>query len=118
MAKGSIEREGNAMKIADNVFIVTGGSSGLGAGTARMLAEAGAKVVIADLREPEALAENVLFHKTDVSDEASAQAAGQAAQDRFGGLHGLINCAGVAPSERVVGRNGPHGLDSFARTIS
>ncbi len=105
------------MKIANNVFIVTGASSGLGAATARMLAEAGGKVVIADLREPEALAENTLFHKTDVSDEASAQSAIQAAQERFGGLHGLVNCAGVAPSERVVGKTGPHGLDSFAKTI-
>jgi len=105
------------MKIANNVFIVTGASSGLGAATARMLAEAGGKVVIADLREPDALAENMLFHKTDVSDEASAQSAIQATQERFGGLHGLVNCAGVAPSERVVGKTGPHGLDSFAKTV-
>jgi len=105
------------MKIENNVFIVTGASSGLGAATARMLAEAGGKVVIADLREPEALTENTLFHKTDVADGASAESAIQAAQARFGGLHGLINCAGVAPSERVVGKTGPHGLDSFARTI-
>ena len=105
------------MKIENNVFIVTGGSSGLGAATARMLAEAGGKVVIADLREPDALPEGALFHKTDVADEASAQATIQAAQERFGGLHGLVNCAGVAPSERVVGKTGPHGLDSFARTI-
>jgi NAD(P)-dependent dehydrogenase (short-subunit alcohol dehydrogenase family) len=106
------------MKIQNNTFIVTGGSSGLGAATARMLAEAGGKVVIADLREPEALAESMLFHKTDVSDEASAQGAIDAARDRFGGLHGLVNCAGVAPSERVVGKTGPHGLASFARIVS
>jgi len=105
------------MKIANNVFIVTGASSGLGAATARMLAEAGGKVVIADLREPEGLSETMLFHKTDVADEVSAQNAIQAAQDRFGGLHGLVNCAGVAPSERVVGKAGPHGLDSFAKTV-
>ena len=105
------------MKIENSVFIVTGATSGLGAATARMLAEAGGKVVIADLREPEALSENTLFHKTDVSDEASAQGAIQAAQERFGGLHGLVNCAGVAPSERVVGKTGPHGLDSFAKTV-
>ena len=105
------------MKIAGNVFIVTGASSGLGAATARMLADNGAKVVVADLREPEALADNMVFHKTDVADEAGAQSAIQAAQDRFGGLHGLVNCAGVAPSERVVGKAGPHGLDSFAKTI-
>ena len=106
------------MYIQNNVFIVTGGSSGLGAATAAMLAGAGGKVVIADLREPDALAENTLFHKTDVSDAVSAESAIRTAQDHFGGLHGLINCAGVAPSERVVGKAGPHGLDSFARTIS
>jgi len=106
------------MKIHDNVFIVTGGSSGLGAATAALLAEAGGKVVIADLREPEALAENVLFHKTDVSDATSAEGVIEAARKHFGGLHGLVSCAGVAPSERVVGKAGPHGLDSFARTIS
>jgi NAD(P)-dependent dehydrogenase (short-subunit alcohol dehydrogenase family) len=105
------------MKIQDNVFIVTGGSSGLGAATAALLAEAGGKVVIADLREPDALAENTLFHKTDVSDGASAESAIEAARKHFGGLHGLVNCAGVAPSERVVGKAGPHGLDSFARTV-
>ena len=106
------------MHIQNNVFIVTGGSSGLGAATAAMLAGAGGKVVVADLREPDGLAENTLFHKTDVSDAASAEGAIRAAQEQFGGLHGLINCAGVAPSERVVGKAGPHGLDSFARTIS
>jgi NAD(P)-dependent dehydrogenase (short-subunit alcohol dehydrogenase family) len=107
------------MKIENNVFIVTGASSGLGAATARMLAEAGGRVVVADLREPEAgaLAANMIFQKTDVADEAGAAAAIETATSRFGGLHGLINCAGVAPSERVVGKTGPHALDSFVRTI-
>jgi NAD(P)-dependent dehydrogenase (short-subunit alcohol dehydrogenase family) len=105
------------MKIENNVFIVTGAASGLGNATARMLAEAGGKVVMADLKEPQTLLPNMLFHKTDVADEASATAAIEAAKSKFGGLHGLINCAGVAPSERVVGKAGPHGLESFARTI-
>jgi NAD(P)-dependent dehydrogenase (short-subunit alcohol dehydrogenase family) len=105
------------MKIENSIFIVTGAASGLGNATARMLAEAGGKVLVADLREPDELLPNMLFHKTDVADEASATAAIEAAKSKFGGLHGLINCAGVAPSERVVGRAGPHGLESFSRTI-
>jgi len=105
------------MKIENNVFIVTGAASGLGAATARMLAEAGGKVLAVDLREPDQLLPNMHFHKTDVADEASAASAIAAAKETFGGLHGLINCAGVAPSERVVGKAGPHGLDSFSRTI-
>lgn len=105
------------MKIENNVFIVTGAASGLGNATARMLAEAGGKVVMADLKEPQTLLPNMLFHKTDVADEASATGAIEAAKEKFGGLHGLINCAGVAPSERVVGKAGPHGLESFSRTI-
>jgi NAD(P)-dependent dehydrogenase (short-subunit alcohol dehydrogenase family) len=105
------------MKIENSIFIVTGAASGLGNATARMLAEAGGKVVVADLREPDELLPNMLFHKTDVADEASAAAAIEAAKSKFGGLHGLINCAGVAPSERVVGKAGPHSLESFSRTI-
>ena len=105
------------MKIENSVFIVTGAASGLGNATAKMLADAGGKVVLADLREPQTLAPNMLFHKTDVADEASATSAIEAAKSKFGGLHGLVNCAGVAPSERVVGKAGPHGLDSFSRTI-
>ena len=105
------------MKIENSIFIVTGAASGLGNATARMLAEAGGKVVVADLREPEQLLPNMFFHKTDVADEASATAVIEAATSKFGGLHGLVNCAGVAPSERVVGKAGPHGLESFSRTI-
>lgn len=112
------------MQIQDRVFLVTGGGSGLGAATARLLAEAGAKVVLADLnreageRLAEELGADVRFVVTDVADESSAVNAVQAAISTFGALHGLVNCAGVAPAEKVVGKEGPHRLDSFVRTIN
>jgi NAD(P)-dependent dehydrogenase (short-subunit alcohol dehydrogenase family) len=112
------------MRIEDRVFVVTGGASGLGAATVRMLVAGGAHVVIADLaREAgEALAadlgERARFVPTDVTSEADGQAAVALAGAAFGGLHGLVNCAGVAPSERVLGRAGPHGLAAFTRTVA
>ena len=112
------------MEIADKTFIVTGAASGLGAATAEMLAEAGANVIIADRDQDagqsaaERLGSRVRFHKTDVVSEEDAKAAVQLAEEVFGGLNGLINCAGVAPGEKVLGRDGPHRLESFARTVS
>lgn len=111
------------MEIANQVFIVTGGASGLGAATARMLAAAGGKVVIADLQAEagQALATelgpNALFSTTDVSNEASASQTIALAVSSFGAVHGLINCAGIAPAEKVLGKNGPHSLDLFAKVI-
>jgi len=112
------------MKIENSVFVVTGGGSGLGAATARMLAGAGGRVVLADVNREagEALAAELgtaaAFVATDVTDEASARAAIERAVAHFGGLHGLVNCAGIAPAEKVVGREAPHRLESFARTIN
>ncbi|MCK9285266.1 MAG: 3-hydroxyacyl-CoA dehydrogenase [Rhodocyclaceae bacterium] len=112
------------MQIKDSVFIVTGGASGLGAATAIMLAGAGGKVVIADLNVAagEALAKDLgaaaRFVRTDVADEASGKAAVDAAVNTFGGLHGLINCAGIAPGEKVLGKAAPHPLDLFAKTVT
>ncbi|KAB2964760.1 SDR family NAD(P)-dependent oxidoreductase [Zoogloea sp.] len=111
------------MEIQNNVFVVTGGGSGLGAATARLIVEKGGKVVLADVNKEagEALAAelgaNARFVATDVTNEASAQAA-FAAATALGTLRGLVNCAGVAPAEKVVGREGPHKLESFARTIN
>jgi NAD(P)-dependent dehydrogenase (short-subunit alcohol dehydrogenase family) len=110
------------MQIRDHVFLVTGGGSGLGAATATMLADHGGKVILADVSDSgegvaKQLGANAKFVKTDVTDEASMQAAVDAAVATFGALHGLVNCAGVAPGERVVGRNGPHGLASFERAV-
>src|SRR6185503_7808260 len=110
------------MKIRDNVFLVTGGGSGLGAATAKMLAAEGGRVVIADVADAgdwvaKQLGGAVRFVKADVTDEASMQSAVDLCIAAFGAIHGLVNCAGVAPGERVVGRNGPHALASFERAI-
>jgi NAD(P)-dependent dehydrogenase (short-subunit alcohol dehydrogenase family) len=107
------------MQIKDKVFIVTGGASGLGGITSVWLADRGARVVIADLNQPsQGLSDSVKFITTDVSDSASAKAAVDFACDEFGGLHGLINCAGIAPAEKVLGKEGPHRLESFSRAIT
>lgn len=108
------------MQIRDNVFIVTGGASGLGAGTVRFLAGEGARVVIADLNEAAgtALAQELgaTFIKCDVTAEADGQAA-VAAATALGRLSGLVNCAGIAIASKTVGKNGPHPLDAFEKTI-
>ena len=105
------------MQIQDHAFLVTGGGSGLGAATAAMLAAHGGKVVVADVNEPKELPKGARFVKADVTDEASTQAAVDQCVSAFGAIHGLVNCAGVAPGERVVGRNGPHALASFERAV-
>jgi NAD(P)-dependent dehydrogenase (short-subunit alcohol dehydrogenase family) len=108
------------MQIQGKVFIVTGGASGLGEGTARMLAENGATVVIADMQaeKGEAVAASLggAFVKCDVSNEADGQAVIAKAQS-LGKLMGLINCAGIAPAEKTVGKNGPHALSVYTKTI-
>jgi NAD(P)-dependent dehydrogenase (short-subunit alcohol dehydrogenase family) len=109
------------MDIAGNIFIVTGGASGLGEGTARMLATQGGKVVIADVQadKGQALAKEIggAFVKCDVTQEADAQAA--VAQGlSMGKLMGLVNCAGIAIGAKTVGKDGPHPLASFARVIN
>jgi len=107
------------MQIDGKTLIVTGGGSGLGAATARMLAGAGARVVLADVADAAALAAELGgdYLRTDVTSEADGQAVVDLAVSRFGALHGLVNCAGVVIGEKVVGRDAPHRLDSFARVI-
>jgi NAD(P)-dependent dehydrogenase (short-subunit alcohol dehydrogenase family) len=110
------------MKIESHVFLVAGGGSGLGAATAAMLVAAGGKVVIADIGAggeglARSLGANARFLKTDVTDDAQTQAAVDLCAAQFGAIHGAVNCAGVAPGERVVGKTGPHSLASFERAV-
>lgn len=112
------------MQIANHNFIVSGAASGLGAATASMLIEAGARVMLVDLNaeavaaKAAQLGDNARFAVADISQEAAAKAAVDSALTAFGSLHGLINCAGIVGAEKVLGKNGPHGLDSFSRVIN
>ena len=112
------------MDMQGSVFVVTGGGSGLGAATARMVVEAGGSVVLADVNAEAGQARAVelgsaaRFVLTDVTNEDSARAAFAAAAEAFGPVTGLVNCAGVAPAEKVVGREGAHRLESFAKVIN
>ena len=105
------------MDLKGSTFIVTGGASGLGAGTVRMIVAGGGNAVIADLKEAEGqalateLGKPARFVKTDVADEASAQAAVAAALSSFGGLQGLVGCAGIVHGEKVLGKEGPHAIE-------
>src|SRR5690606_10363275 len=109
------------MEIRNKVFIVTGAASGLGAGTAHMLVAEGAKVILADLQDEagQQLAAELgqTYVHCDVTQEADGQAV-VAAATQAGNLFGLINCAGVAPASRTVGKNGPHELALFQKVIS
>ena len=116
-------RKGTCMQLQNKGVLVTGGASGLGEACVRLLSQAGARVVIADLNEEggtalaRELGNSALFVKTNVVEEESTQAAVKAAVDTFGGLHVEINCAGIGIAERVLGKNGPHSLVSFTRVI-
>ena len=111
------------MKLQGSIFIVTGGASGLGEASVRALHDGGACVVIADLnveageRLAAALGERAVFARTNVADEGDAQAAVELAKARFGGLNGLVNCAGIGSAGKVLGKNGPLPLADFARSI-
>ncbi|HEY0754395.1 MAG TPA: SDR family NAD(P)-dependent oxidoreductase [Ktedonobacteraceae bacterium] len=115
------------MELKNKGVLVTGGASGLGAACVRLLAENGAKVVIADLNsaggeklaaEIHAAGADAAFVQTNVTSEESAQAAVRTAVEQYGGLHILINCAGIGVAERVVGKSGVHSLESFQKVIS
>lgn len=110
------------MQISDQVFLITGGASGLGAATVRMVLANGGRAVIADVNEAlgegmaQASAGRARFIRCDVTSESDARAAVEAAQ-AIGVLGGLVNCAGIGPPARTLGREGPHSLELFERVV-
>jgi NAD(P)-dependent dehydrogenase (short-subunit alcohol dehydrogenase family) len=112
------------MRIEGRTFLVTGGGSGLGGATVRMLAAQGANVIIADInaeagqRVASELGDLVQFAKTDVASAESVESTVSLATKTFGGLHGVINAAGIAVAEKVLGKNGPHPLDLFTKILT
>lgn len=110
------------MQIQNNTFLVAGGGSGLGAATASMLIAHGGRVVIADVNPAgetvaRTLGDDARFIRTDVTDGPQTEAAVDLCISVFGAIHGAINCAGIAPGERVVGKAGPHSLENFERAL-
>jgi NAD(P)-dependent dehydrogenase (short-subunit alcohol dehydrogenase family) len=111
------------MDLRNKTFLITGGGSGLGAGTARLFVESGANVIVAELnaetgRQVAAeLGDQARFVQTDVTSEESVRQALDLALQVFGGLHGAVNCAGIAIAERVVGRDEVHDLGRFAKVV-
>ena len=111
------------MRIEESVFLVTGGASGLGAAVARLVVGLGGRVVVADVNRAAgaamaaSLGAAAVFAPTDVTSEPDARAAVDLALGAFGHLHALINCAGIAPGEKILGRDGPHRLESFSRAV-
>ncbi len=110
------------MQIENHVFLIAGGGSGLGAATAKRLFAQGARVVIADVNDAggwvaKQFGQQGRFIRTDVADETQTQAAVDLCISAFGAINGAINCAGVAPGERVVGKTGPHSLATFERAV-
>ncbi len=112
------------MQLDGSTFIVTGGSSGLGASTVRRFHERGARVAIADVnveagqRLADELGSRALFYETDVTSELGARGIVDTTRERFGALHGLVNCAGIGPAERVNGKKGAHRLETFTQVIN
>jgi NAD(P)-dependent dehydrogenase (short-subunit alcohol dehydrogenase family) len=112
------------MQLENRGVLVSGGASGLGAACVRLLNQAGARVVVADVNSEtgqalvKELGDATLFVQTNVVDEESVQAAVQAAVKTFGGLHVVINCAGIGVAEKVLGKDGPGSLASFTKVIS
>jgi NAD(P)-dependent dehydrogenase (short-subunit alcohol dehydrogenase family) len=112
------------MELAGKTFVVTGAASGLGEGTARLFAAAGANVVVADLnaeageRVADELGDSARFFATDVADEASVRAAVAGTLEAFGSIHGAVNCAGIGIAELVLRRDRVHPLEDFSRVLA
>lgn len=112
------------MKIQGKVIVVTGGASGLGAATASHLVEQGAKVILVDMNQEQGnalqlqLGEQAEFVQLDVTDEQAVEAFFNHVENKYGQLNGLVNCAGIAPSAKVLGRNGIHELAMFQKVLN
>jgi NAD(P)-dependent dehydrogenase (short-subunit alcohol dehydrogenase family) len=111
------------MRIDGKTFIVTGGASGLGRACAEALLAAGGRAVLLDVNAQtgesaaQSFGDKAAFALADVTSEAQVQAAVDLAVSRFGGLHGVVNAAGIGPAAKVLGKNGPHALDLFEKTV-
>jgi NAD(P)-dependent dehydrogenase (short-subunit alcohol dehydrogenase family) len=111
------------LRLEGSTFFITGGGSGLGAATARLLVENGAHVALADVDEEagEQMASQIgsgaEFVRTDVTDEESVQDALDSVVENFGSLNGAVNCAGIGPAAKVVGKKGVHDLGLFTKTV-
>lgn len=112
------------MKIQGKVIVVTGGASGLGAATATHLVDQGAKVILVDMNQEQGnvlqqqLGEQAEFVQLDVTDEQAVEAFFNHVENKYGQLNGLVNCAGIAPSAKVLGRNGIHELAMFQKVLN
>ena len=112
------------MQITGKTFIITGGASGLGRASAEAITAAGGNVVLVDVNAEtgqsaaHALGSHARFAQADVTSEEQVTAAVAHAVSVFGSLHGVVNAAGVGPAAKVLGRNGPHALDLFQKTIN
>lgn len=112
------------MRIENSIFVITGAASGLGAAVAEMVVAGGGAALLIDLDETAGaetaarLGRSARFHRADVTSEADGQVAIAAATEAFGRIDALVNCAGVAPGEKILGREGPHRLESFARAVT
>ena len=111
------------MQIQNHTFLVTGAGSGLGGGTADLLASEGANVILVDVNEEAGqerkakIGDQAVFVRADVSSESESSAAFAAATEHFGALHGVVNCAGVVLGRKTLSRRGVHDLESFERII-
>ena len=111
------------MEISNKVALITGGASGLGLATAETLLDAGAKIMLLDLNEDNAksavekLGSNASYVIANVTDESSVQSAVDKTVEVFGGLHVVVNCAGIGSASKTVGKNGAHPLDYFKTVV-
>lgn len=106
------------MNLSQKVAVVSGGSSGLGEAVVHSFINLGCKVAILDIQAPKKEHNNQLYIKTDIRSEEAVARAIELTETTFGGIHYNVNCAGIAPAKKLLGKKGLHDLDSFSRTIA